>query len=223
MKYAGQLINRRSILEIWYGQIGAPVSQAIPIDAMTRKLWTSQAMSTVVNAPKMSTTPYNSGSMPIVIRLATAADIPTMAAIRAREWQTDEFWTDRIGRYLGGEHSPQKALAERAVFVAIDDTSVAAPQVIGFIAGHRTERFQCDGELQWVDVAAERRRQGIAAMLMPHMGAWFFAQGARRICVNVEADNLPARRLYARFGATPFQDSWMLWEDAQVITELRTR
>jgi hypothetical protein len=48
--------------------------------------------------------------MPITLRLAENADILSMAAIRAKESGTEAFWTDRIGWYLCGEHSPQQAL-----------------------------------------------------------------------------------------------------------------
>ena len=47
----------------------------------------------------------------IEIRLAEERDIPAMAAIRAREWQTEEFWTASIGNYLRGAQSPQHVSA----------------------------------------------------------------------------------------------------------------
>ena len=46
------------------------------------------------------------------------------------------------------------------------------------------------------------------------MGAWFIEHGARRVCVNVDPANAPARKLYSRFGAKPLNDYWMVWEDA---------
>jgi hypothetical protein len=39
-------------------------------------------------------------------------------------------------------------LTERAAFVAIDDGDL-----VGFVAGHKTRRLGCDGELQWINVA----------------------------------------------------------------------
>jgi|SRR2546425_2224320 len=68
--------------------------------------------------------------MPITIRPGELTDIPLMAAIRAQEWGTESFWTDRIGLYLSGEHSPQEALPARAAFVAMDGT-----KLVGFVAG----------------------------------------------------------------------------------------
>jgi GNAT superfamily N-acetyltransferase len=135
-----------------------------------------------------------------------------MAAIRAQQWGDKAFWTDRITWYLRGEHWPQQALPERAAFVAVDDG-----KLVGFVAGHRTRRFDCDGELQWINVAEERRGQGIADKLMAQIGGWFIEQDALRVCVNVNPENITARRLYARCGARPLNEQWMGWDDARVM------
>lgn len=139
-----------------------------------------------------------------------------MAAIRARVWQTEAFWMARIGSYLGGEHSPQQALAPRIAFVAIANERIpgAGERVAGFVAGHRTQRYGCDGELQWIDVAGEYRGQGIGGALLGAIAGWFVAQGACRICVNVTPENRAARSLYRGHGAKPLNEHWMLWEDA---------
>lgn len=135
-----------------------------------------------------------------------------MAAIRASGSHSQEFWRDRIARYLSGEHNPQQALPERTVFVAVVDDSV-----VGFVAGHRTRRFGCDGELQWIDVAEDHRQQGIAGQLMMRIGAWFVGQDLHRVCVNVSAENTSARNLYRRFGAVALSEQWMVWEDAAAM------
>jgi GNAT superfamily N-acetyltransferase len=150
--------------------------------------------------------------MAITLRSAEFSDVPRMAAIRAQEWETEAYWTGRIGSYLRGEQSPQEALPARAVFVALDGT-----ELMGFVAGHRTRRLGCDGELEWINVAAERRGQGIANSLMARIGAWFVEQGAWRVCVNVEPGNSAARRLYGRCGARALNDYWMIWEDSQAM------
>ena len=152
------------------------------------------------------------GPMVVVLRSARLADVPSMAAIRALEWGTEAFWRDRIGRYLSGRHSPQRALALRAAFVAID-----GDELVGFVAGHQTHRFGFDGELQWINVVKERRALGVADQLIRAMGTWFRDQEARRVCVNVDAANLAARRLYTRHGAQIRNDHWMCWEDARLM------
>lgn len=135
-----------------------------------------------------------------------------MAEIRAQTKGTTSFWTDRIDRYLRGEHSPQHALELRAAFVA-----VAEEQIVGFVAGHRTRRFGCDGELQWIDVDQQQRGRGIGYKLMDQMGAWFVMQDAKQICVNVDKDNVAARKLYGNCGARPLNEAWMVWDDASLI------
>ena len=151
-------------------------------------------------------------SVPITLRPVEPSDIPLMAAIRAREWGTEAFWTGRIGLYLSGKHSPQQALSARAAFVALDGT-----ESVGFVVGHRTRRLGCDGELQWINVVEERRGQGIADRLMVKMGAWFVEQDAHRVCVNVDPKNTAARRLYSRCHAQPLNDYWMIWEDSRAM------
>ena len=113
---------------------------------------------------------------------------------------TREFWIERIGPYLKGEYNPWQALAPRAAFVS---ENIGA--VIGFAAGHQTRRFGCDGELEWIDVAEEHRRLGIAAKLLASIGSWFVEEGLRRICVNVDPSNSTARNFYAKHGAVPLR------------------
>jgi GNAT superfamily N-acetyltransferase len=150
--------------------------------------------------------------MPIMIRPATEREIAALGALRAETWGSAEYWQERIGLYLSGEHSPQQALAPRAAFIAVEDSAV-----IGFIAGHRTRRFGFDGELEWINVSKARRGQGIANELLVAMVAWFVEQDALRVCVNVAPDNPVARRFYARHGAVPLHKHWMAWEDVGVV------
>jgi GNAT superfamily N-acetyltransferase len=150
----------------------------------------------------------------IILRPAHTADIPEIAAMRARDWETEAYWTDRITNYLQGNQSPREAEPERAAFVALDGTAL-----VGFVAGHRTRRLGCDGELQWINVAEQSRGHGIAAKLIGQIGAWFVEEGARRICVNVEPDNVVARRMYGRCGARPLsgKSHWMVWDDSRAM------
>lgn len=152
-------------------------------------------------------------SRPIIIRIATAADVSAMVAIRTNERGDETLWTHRIAGYLSCEYSPQQALPERAVFVAIDED-----ELVGFVAAHRTRRLNCDCELQWINVAEERRGQGIADQLMTRILEWFHHQAAKRICVNVAPENTAARRVYARHGAQPLNEHWMIWDDASPLS-----
>ncbi len=138
-----------------------------------------------------------------------------MASIRAKEWETEVCWKMRIGSYLAGERSPQHALSARAAFVAVGNATV-----VGFVAGHRTLSYGCDGELEWINVAWERRGAGIAGQLLAMIAAWFEEQGALRVCVDVEPGNTAARGFYAKSGAQRLNDHWMVWEDIRAVAGL---
>jgi GNAT superfamily N-acetyltransferase len=146
------------------------------------------------------------------IRPVEPGDIPAMAAIRAREWENEAYWIPRITAYLSGAHSPQRGLAPRAGFVALD-----AGVVVGFVAGHLTRRYDCDGELEWINVLPEKRGLGVAGRLIQTMASWFVSQRAYRVCVDVVPENTVARKLYAKCGARPLNPHWMVWEDVRQI------
>lgn len=152
----------------------------------------------------------------MLIRPVGDRDVAAMAAIRARQWESEAFWQSRIERYLRGEHSPQHALPARVAFVAVEECAV-----VGLVSGHRTRRYGSDGELQWIDVIDEWQGRGIAGELLTIIAGWFVEQGALRICVNVDPKNATARGLYSKYGAQPLNEHWMVWEDARAIRSER--
>lgn len=145
-------------------------------------------------------------------RLAEQSDVPAMARIRAAEWETEEYWNARISRYMNGELHPQQALMPRVNYVAVEGDSL-----LGFIAGHLTRRFACDGELEWINVLPERRGTGVAVELLRLLAAWFAAQNACKICIDVEPKNTHARRFYMRFGAVELNPHWLVWNDVKTL------
>jgi ribosomal-protein-alanine N-acetyltransferase len=73
-------------------------------------------------------------------------------------------------------------------------------------------------------VLPEWRRRGVAGLLLRHALAGAAAEGAKRATLEVRASNLPARRLYERFGfrqgglrrnyyTNPSEDAVILWYD----------
>ena len=129
-----------------------------------------------------------------------------MAEIRSAEWETVEYWTRRITGFLDGSLNPQQALPPRVAYVACD-----GDKMIGFVAGHLTRRFGCDGELEWINVIPEHRGTGTAKELLRLLAKWFGAQKARRICVDVGSE--ASRRFYEKNGAEPLNPHWMIWQD----------
>ena len=154
--------------------------------------------------------------MKSVIREGVLADVGRLARIRAAVWGTEQYWHDRIGGYMRGELHPQQALAPRVVLVA-----AGGEDIVGFIAGHLTRRFGCDGELEWLDVVAECRRTGVAGELWRALATWFAGRQARRICVDVDPQNAPARAFYRKHGAQDLNPHWLVWPDTSVVATPR--
>ncbi|HEU5232370.1 MAG TPA: GNAT family N-acetyltransferase [Terriglobales bacterium] len=146
----------------------------------------------------------------VTYREAVVADVPALARIRAAEWGSEKHWTERITGYMEGRLHPQKALAPRILFIASHDS-----EIIGFIAGHLTRRFDCEGELEWIDVIRERRRQGIGSEMVRILARWFAGQDARRVCVD--PGNPSARQFYARLNAQNLNQHWMFWPDIDSV------
>ena len=150
----------------------------------------------------------------VLCRQARHSDIPMMAEIRAADWGTEDYWRERILQYLARKLYPRDALRPRVVFVCVEHQ-----RVVGFIAGHLTRRFGCDGELEWISVRPECRSRGIASELLCRLAKWFVAHHAQRVCVDVEPSNQGARRLYARHGAEDLKPHWMVWNDIRSAVE----
>jgi hypothetical protein len=74
---------------------------------------------------------------------AELADIDAMARLRAEGWGSIPYWQARIRSYMSGELNPQHALPPRILITAKEGTDL-----IGFIAGHLSRRFDWQGELE---------------------------------------------------------------------------
>ena len=144
----------------------------------------------------------------LLFRPATPLDAAVMAQLRTEHWGNAPDWERTIAAYLSGEHNPRQALHPRIAILAEQDD-----QVIGFIAGHLTRRYKCDGELQWINVSPDHRGQGVATDLLRELADWFASNNARHICVDVQPRNTTARTFYVRHGAEPLNNHWMVWND----------
>jgi ribosomal protein S18 acetylase RimI-like enzyme len=147
----------------------------------------------------------------MLYRKARPNDYSAMARIRASDRGEIAYWENRISEYLEGRLHPQKALAPRIAYVAEEET------IIGFVAGHLSHRFDCEGELQWINVAATGRRAGIASELLRSIAHWFGECGVRRVCVDVAVSNKVARSFYIRHGAESLNDHWLVWPNIQSV------
>ena len=158
--------------------------------------------------------------MEVPIRAAVAADVDALSVIQARAMVASSYYDaardeaaearrlrERLSGYLAGTHHPRAALAERAVFVAEE-----AAEAVGFVAGHRSTRQGCTGELQWLFVRPDRQRRGIGRALLGAMRDWFVAQASVRVVVDAPPGN-PSRGFYLRHGAAPLDGWWLVWAD----------
>jgi ribosomal protein S18 acetylase RimI-like enzyme len=148
--------------------------------------------------------------MQIQYRTATPSDIPSLARLRSLGWGEEQYWIPRITAYMNGENNPQMALPQRVVYVAEE-----SGKVIGLIAGHLTRRLDCEGELEWIDVATEYRRKGIASKLVGILAEWFMEQNVRKVCVD--PGNEAARKFYTANGAENLNAHWMYWKDIRSL------
>lgn len=137
------------------------------------------------------------------------ADLPLIAHILA-DWQTEDYWNKRVSGYYHRELHPQKALLPRIIYVALSSGSI-----IGFIAGHLTERFSCEGELQWINVIPGFRNTGVATELLHLLAKWFAEQNAHYICVDPGSEQ--SKKFYERHGAENLNQHWMAWKDISVV------
>jgi ribosomal protein S18 acetylase RimI-like enzyme len=147
----------------------------------------------------------------IEYRESTSEDILFLAEIRARNSATEEYWYDRISGYLKFTVNPQMAFKPRIIYVAHDDNVI-----VGFIAGHLSHRFECDGELQWIDVVQEYRKVGIASELVKKLARWFIDQNSLKICVDPGNDI--AINFYKKNGAGFLNEHWLFWKNISMIS-----
>ena len=146
------------------------------------------------------------------IRKATLADVTAMSECR----RIDAGGVDeRMPAYFRCEHDPHQALMPRVGFLA-----ESGGRVVGYIAGHLTTRHGADGELQYLYVLSHVRRRGIGTRLIRALADWFCGQGARTVCVGVDADSPAAIPFYRALGARPLSDEkplWYVWRNVAAV------
>lgn len=147
----------------------------------------------------------------IHFRVALASDVPAMAICRSTDPAAGPADT-RMAAYLDREHHPHEAQLPRVGYVAL-----AGDEIIGYIAGHRTTRHGCAGEVQYLFVAPAHRRRGIATALLALLADWFREQSVKRVCVCIDADSPSAQPFYASLGASSLKPYWRVWEDIGLL------
>jgi len=163
---------------------------------------------------RTSTSPVVSRSSDsVIVRIATAADVPALTGIREHDAEAGPA-DSRMAPYLRGRHHPHLALPQRAAYLAECRGGVA-----GYIAGHLTRRYNCEGEVQYLYVAPSWRRSGVGTVLLQRLAAWFLEHGAIRVCVNVNTESPGADPFYIRHGALHLQPYWRVWPDVRELLD----
>jgi GNAT superfamily N-acetyltransferase len=151
------------------------------------------------------------------IRYATEKGLDAVARVRARIMVASDYYEGavdveseyrrvhpRAAGYFEGTYHPRCSLAERTVIVAEHND-----QIVGFIAGHRSTRMGCTGELRWMFVLPNWQRKGIGADLLRPLAKWFTEQESTKVIVDAPPEN-PFRDFYLKHGAIPLDEYWPL-------------
>jgi len=118
---------------------------------------------------------------------------------------------NRWGGYVRGIHHPQHALEPRIRFAALADS-----RMVGYIAGHFSQRYHTQGELQSLYVLKDYQHRGIGTALLERLARWFVGNQRRSVCVGIDPRN-PYKRFYEKHGAHSIDEHWLAWDDIGTI------
>jgi GNAT superfamily N-acetyltransferase len=118
---------------------------------------------------------------------------------------------ERWQSYLSGQSFPQMAKAERIAFKACVDG-----RTIGYIAGHLTERYGKDAEIESFYVLLEHQRKGTGKKLLLRFVEWAELHRAGSLCVGIAAKN-PYQAFYLKYGGKHLNPHWIYWDDLAAL------
>jgi ribosomal-protein-alanine N-acetyltransferase len=121
----------------------------------------------------------------MLIRRATAADIPAMMALEKRA-ATAAHWSAEQYRTAFSSEAPA-----RVVLIVEEETGMQ-----GFITGRVLDE---EWEIENIAVAGPARRRGLGTRLLGEFLDLARSGGARAVFLEVRESNLAARRLYGKW------------------------
>jgi GNAT superfamily N-acetyltransferase len=116
----------------------------------------------------------------------------------------------RWNTYFNGQ-SPASAKPQRVVYKAVVDG-----ELVGYIAGHLTARYEKDAEIQSFYILREHQRKGIGTKLLAEFLRWLQTQRATSLCVGIDSTNL-YQAFYLKYGAGYLNPHWMFWNDIEAL------
>ena len=145
---------------------------------------------------------------PIVIRRATAADMPALGKLGASLLQTHYGFDPQ--RFMAPRGDPEAGYAwflgtqlkedDVAVFVAERSGAVLGYVYAGIEPQSWKELRESAGFIHDVVVAPEAQRTGVASSLVESACEWLRAMGAPRVVLWTAEKNDSAQRLFTRLG-----------------------
>ena len=115
--------------------------------------------------------------------------------------------------YMRKEHHPRDAKDPRIVYIAISDG-----EVVGFVAGHLTERLGLAGELQSIYVLPEHQGRGLGTQLVIALAKGFKKWEAKEVCVDHKNGS---EGFYIKLGARFNDHGWLVWDNFLDVLNIR--
>lgn len=134
------------------------------------------------------TTSEKTAAMPIITRNATIEDLDTLYSIERECFTLEAFSKELVVSLLRNPNSTS-LLAE------------VGDDVVGFVIALTYERGNHKvGHILTIDVALKARKKGVGLRLLEELEHRLREKRAEACCLEVDVENLAARRLYKRMG-----------------------
>ncbi len=132
----------------------------------------------------------------VLLRVATAADIPAIAAVDHNAF-TPHWWNSAA------------ALHRHSAAAACFYVAAVQGQIVGYVEG---ELQRYSAHINRIAVAPERQAHGVGSALLEHALRIFWRAGADQVTLNTQCDNVASLRLYRRFGFEPIGSRVAVWD-----------
>ena len=116
----------------------------------------------------------------------------------------------RWGTYFNGT-SPASSKPPRIILKAVTDGTI-----IGYIAGHLTNRYGLDAEIQSFYILKEYQRNGTGKQLLKILVEWLLTQHAKSLCAGINPAN-KYQAFYLKYGGRYLNEYWIWWNDAEKL------